>query len=72
MKIAGVILWGYFTAIWYICWPFVNFVVLWYIFPRFGIFNTKNLATLREGYAGLSLALLNTDIFYQLEKGRQK
>jgi hypothetical protein len=28
----------YFTAIWYILWPFVNVVVVWYIFPRFGTF----------------------------------
>jgi hypothetical protein len=47
-------------AIWYIIWPFVNLVVFWYIFPRFGslypekiwqpcdLVNciTKNLATL--------------------------
>jgi hypothetical protein len=28
----------YFAAIWYILWPFGNVVVIWYIFPRFGIF----------------------------------
>jgi hypothetical protein len=27
----------YFTAIWHILWPFGNVVVIWYIFPRFGI-----------------------------------
>jgi hypothetical protein len=27
----------YFTVIWYILWPFSNVVVIWYIFPRFGI-----------------------------------
>jgi hypothetical protein len=27
----------YFTVIWYILWPFGNVVVIWYIFPRFGI-----------------------------------
>jgi hypothetical protein len=27
----------YFTAIRYILWPFGNFVVIWYNFPRFGI-----------------------------------
>jgi hypothetical protein len=27
----------YFTAIWYIVWSFGNVVVIWYIFPRFGI-----------------------------------
>jgi hypothetical protein len=27
----------YFTAIWYILWPFGNVVVIWYMFPRFGI-----------------------------------
>jgi hypothetical protein len=28
----------YFTAIWYIIWPFGNIMVIWYIFPRFVIF----------------------------------
>jgi hypothetical protein len=27
----------YVTAIWYILCLFDNFVVIWYIFPRFGI-----------------------------------
>jgi hypothetical protein len=27
----------YVMAIWYMLWPFGNLVVLWYIFPRFGI-----------------------------------
>jgi hypothetical protein len=27
----------YFTAIWYILCPFGNVVVIWYMFPRFGI-----------------------------------
>jgi hypothetical protein len=27
----------YFTAIWYILWPFGNVVVIWYTFPSFGI-----------------------------------
>jgi hypothetical protein len=27
----------YFRVIWYILWPFGNVVVIWYIFPRFGI-----------------------------------
>jgi hypothetical protein len=26
-----------FTVIWYILWLFGNVVVIWYIFPRFGI-----------------------------------
>jgi hypothetical protein len=26
----------YLTVIWYILWPFGNFVVIWHIFPRFG------------------------------------
>jgi hypothetical protein len=26
----------YFTAIWYILWPFGNVVVIWYILPCFG------------------------------------
>jgi hypothetical protein len=28
----------YFSVIGYILWPFGNVVVIWYIFPRFGIF----------------------------------
>jgi hypothetical protein len=32
---------------WYILWPFGNVVVIWCIFPRFGIhIMSKNLATL--------------------------
>jgi hypothetical protein len=27
----------YFTVIWYILWPFCNAVLIWYIFPRFGL-----------------------------------
>jgi hypothetical protein len=27
----------YFTVIWYSLWPFGNVVVIWYIFPCFGI-----------------------------------
>jgi hypothetical protein len=27
----------YFMVIWHILWPFCNVVVIWYIFPRFGI-----------------------------------
>jgi hypothetical protein len=27
----------YFTVIWYILWPFCNVVLIWYIFPRFGL-----------------------------------
>jgi hypothetical protein len=27
----------YFTIIWYLLWPLGNVVVIWYIFPRFGI-----------------------------------
>jgi hypothetical protein len=38
--------WEYFTVIWYILWLFGNVVVIWYIFPRFGILCQKNLATL--------------------------
>jgi hypothetical protein len=39
MEIAG-IFYGhleYFTVIWYVLWVFGNVVVIWYIFPRFGI-----------------------------------
>jgi hypothetical protein len=31
----------YITAIWDTLWPFGNFVVIWYIFPRFGIFSQE-------------------------------
>jgi hypothetical protein len=34
------------TAIWYTLWPIGNLVVIWYIFPRFGILWQKKLATL--------------------------
>jgi hypothetical protein len=27
----------YLTVIWHILWPFGNIMVIWYIFPRFGI-----------------------------------
>jgi hypothetical protein len=33
----------YFTAIWYILWPFGNVVVIWYIFPRFGIYLSRKI-----------------------------
>jgi hypothetical protein len=32
----------YITVIWYILWPFLYFVVIWYIFPRFGILCQEN------------------------------
>jgi hypothetical protein len=28
----------YFTAIWYILWPFGNVVLIWYVFLRFGTY----------------------------------
>jgi hypothetical protein len=43
MEIAGVF-YGhleYFLVIWYILWPFGNVVVIWYIFPRFGILRQE-------------------------------
>jgi hypothetical protein len=36
----------YFTAIWYILWPFGSLLVIWYIFPALAYCVTKNLATL--------------------------
>jgi hypothetical protein len=27
----------YFTVFWYMLWPLGNVVVIWYIFPRFGL-----------------------------------
>jgi hypothetical protein len=33
----------YFTAIWYILWPSGIFIVIWYIFSRFGmLFKEKS------------------------------
>jgi hypothetical protein len=32
----------------YIFWPLGNLMVIWYIFPRFGILCQKNLATLPQ------------------------
>jgi hypothetical protein len=31
----------YFMAIWCILWPFGNVVVIWYIFPLFGILHQE-------------------------------
>jgi hypothetical protein len=31
----------YFTVSWHILWPFGNIVVIWYIFPRFGILSKE-------------------------------
>jgi hypothetical protein len=31
----------YFMVIWYILWPFGNVVVIWYIFPLFGILSQE-------------------------------
>jgi hypothetical protein len=31
----------YFKAIWYIVWPFGNFVSLWYIIPPFGMLSPE-------------------------------
>jgi hypothetical protein len=38
----------YNTAIWYILWPFGNFVAIWYIFPVLVFCVNKNLATLMQ------------------------
>jgi hypothetical protein len=41
--------WAYFTAIWCILWQFGKVVVIWHIFPHFGICTyciKKNLAPL--------------------------
>jgi hypothetical protein len=40
LKMLAIYLYGhleYFTAIWYIWWPFGTVSIIWYIFPRFGI-----------------------------------
>jgi hypothetical protein len=31
----------YFKTVWYILCPFGNLVVIWYIFPRFGILGQE-------------------------------
>jgi hypothetical protein len=31
----------YFTAIWYILWPFGNVAVIWFIFPHFGVLGQE-------------------------------
>jgi hypothetical protein len=37
----------YFTAIWYILWPFGNVVEIWYVYVCFGLMcQEKNLAIL--------------------------
>jgi hypothetical protein len=36
----------YFTAIWYILWPFGIVVIIWYTFPVLVFCAMKNLATL--------------------------
>jgi hypothetical protein len=41
----------YSTVIWHILWPFVDVVVIWSIFPRFGV--KKNLATLVRCHVAL-------------------
>jgi hypothetical protein len=49
----------YFTAIRYILWPFCNVVVIWYIFPRFGLVSRKICQPLDNGtamYKDLGLA----------------
>jgi hypothetical protein len=33
----------YFTAIWYILWPFGNAVVIWYIFTIFGYIVSRKI-----------------------------
>jgi hypothetical protein len=43
----------YFRVIWYILWPFGNVVIIWYIFPRFGILcqeKSGNLGQLRSNF----------------------
>jgi hypothetical protein len=30
-----------YTSIWYILWPFGNVLLIWYIFPRFGILRRE-------------------------------
>jgi hypothetical protein len=38
----------YFTAIGNVCGHLVYFVLIWYIFPRFGILYQENLANLLQ------------------------
>jgi hypothetical protein len=38
----------YITAIWYMLWPFVNLVAIWYISPVWVYCGKNNLATLSQ------------------------
>jgi hypothetical protein len=43
-----------FTPIGYVLWAFGNFVVLWYIFPRFGILYQENSGNPERGSAAFA------------------
>jgi hypothetical protein len=47
----------YIIDIWYALWSFGNFVVIWSIFPRFGILSPLSLTDQLRG-AGLNLVSL--------------
>jgi hypothetical protein len=48
--------------IWYILWPFGNVVVIWYIFPRFGIFCVEKIWQPRLRLTFLPLNKSNQEI----------
>jgi hypothetical protein len=46
----------YYAAIWYILWPFGDVLVIWYIFPRFGILYQEKSGNPANGDTGDRLA----------------
>jgi hypothetical protein len=44
----------HFNAIWNILWPFGNVVVIWYIFPRFGVLSDD-----KSGNPGRNKKMIN-------------
>jgi hypothetical protein len=51
MSVNFMAIWNILCPFWYIALPFENFVVIWYIFPLFGILNNEksgNLALIAE------------------------
>jgi hypothetical protein len=68
----------YFTAIRYILWTFYAFVVIWYIFPRFGMLHQEKsgnpgVATLLTFQAtDLITGCLNLDAEKREKKTKEK
>jgi hypothetical protein len=55
--------WEYFTVIWYILWPFGNVVVIWYIFPRFGVLCQEKSGSPVSEWADCSVENVSTNSF---------